>query len=73
MLQDAQRTLAPSSFNVSIRTAYYRQAAFRRLFGEWHSDPTPLARYVNQWAAKALPTVEQHLKRAKELNERVAN
>lgn len=38
--------------HISVRTAYYRQAAFRRLFGEWHPDPTPLARYVNEWAAK---------------------
>lgn len=37
--------------HVSRRTAFYRQAAFRKLFGEWHDDPTPLARYVNEWAA----------------------
>ena len=38
--------------NVSRRTAFYRQAQFRRLFGEWHEDPTPFARYVNEWASK---------------------
>lgn len=36
--------------NVSVRTGYYRLAEFRRLFGEWHDSPTPLARYVNAWA-----------------------
>src|SRR6187551_2885113 len=33
--------------HVSRRTAFYRQAAFRKLFGEWHDDPTRPARYVN--------------------------
>jgi hypothetical protein len=38
--------------HVSRRTGFYRQAAFRKLFGEWHDDPTPLARYVNAWVER---------------------
>jgi hypothetical protein len=47
--------------HVPRRTAFHRQAEFRRLFGEWHDDPTPLARYVNEWAAKHR---DQHPRRA---------
>ncbi len=35
--------------HIAVRTGYYRLAAFRDLFGEWHPNPTPLARYVNEW------------------------
>lgn len=38
--------------HVSRATSFRRQEEFRALFGEWHDDPTPLARYVNEWAAK---------------------
>lgn len=33
---------------VSDRTAFYRLSDFRRLFGEWHQDPTVLARHMNR-------------------------
>jgi hypothetical protein len=36
----------------STRTAYRRQSEFRRLFGEFHADPTPLARHVNRALAE---------------------
>jgi hypothetical protein len=44
---------------VSRATAFRRQQDFRRLFGEWHDDPTPMARYVNRW-------IDQHSGRSGE-------
>ena len=40
---------------VSPRTGYYRLRDFRRLFDEWHEDPTPLARHVNRALAARKP------------------
>lgn len=48
--------------NVSPRTGYYRLRDFRRLFGEWHDDPSVLARHVNRaLAAKRSPVVPETL------------
>lgn len=40
---------------VPERTAYRRLADFRRLFAEWHDDPTVLARHVNRAVARRKP------------------
>lgn len=40
---------------VSRATSFRRQEEFRRLFGEWHDDPTVLARHVNRALAARKP------------------
>lgn len=46
---------------VSDRTAFYRLSDFRRLFGEWHQDPTVLARYMNRARAAGREAVPARL------------